>query len=157
MSFGFAVVGSMTDAGEAQRLADKYAAGVEPREMLSSANAFWSRLTRNARFESAGSASVTAFNTIFPWLAHDAMVHLTAPHGLEQYSGGAWGTRDVCQGPIELLLALEHDEAAKDVLRMRLRRQQHARDGDWPQWFMLEPYSFDPGPPTPMATSSSGR
>ena len=136
----FAVTGSMTDAGEAQRLADKYAAGVELGEMLTSANAFWSRLTRNARFESSD-PSVTAFNTIFPWLAHNAIVHLTVPHGLEQYSGGAWGTRDVCQGPIELFLALGHDEAAKDVLRRVFARQRRS-DGDWPQWFFLEPYSF---------------
>ena len=136
----FAVTGSMTDAGEAQRLADKYAAGVEPGEMLTSANAFWSRLTCNARFESSD-PSVTAFNTIFPWLAHNAIVHLTVPHGLEQYSGGAWGTRDVCQGPIELFLALGHDEAAKDVLRRVFARQRRS-DGDWPQWFFLEPYSF---------------
>ena len=79
-------------------------------------------------------------DTIFPWLAHDAMVHLTAPHGLEQYTGGAWGTRDVCQGPIELLLSLEHDEAAKAILRI-LFAQQYEKSGDWPQWFMLEPYS----------------
>ena len=39
-----------------------------------------------------------------PWLVHDAMIHLTAPHGLEQYSVAAWGTRDVCQGPLEFLL-----------------------------------------------------
>ena len=63
------------------------------------------------------------------------------PHGLEQYSGGAWGTRDVCQGPIELFLALGHDEAAKDVLRRVFARQRRS-DGDWPQWFFLEPYSF---------------
>ena len=136
----FAVTGSMTDAGEAQRLADKYTAGVELGEMLTSANAFWSRLTCNARFESSD-PSVTAFNTIFPWLAHNAIVHLTAPHGLEQYSGGAWGTRDVCQGPIEFFLALGHDEAAKDVLRRVFARQRRS-DGDWPQWFFLEPYSF---------------
>jgi cellobiose phosphorylase len=136
----FAVTGSMTDASEARRLADKYAAGVGPDEMLTSANAFWSRLTRNARLESPD-PSVTAFNTIFPWLAHNAIIHLTAPHGLEQYSGGAWGTRDVCQGPIELFLALGHDEAAKDVLR-RVFARQRRYDGDWPQWFFLEPYSF---------------
>ena len=136
----FAVVGSMTDAAQAQRLAAKYEAGVEPEEMLASAHAFWSRLTRNARFESAD-PSAASFNTIFPWLAHNAIVHLTVPHGLEQYSGGAWGTRDVCQGPIELFLALGHDEAAKDVLRHVFARQRRS-DGDWPQWFFLEPYSF---------------
>src|SRR5208283_75797 len=135
----FAVTGSMTDAGEAQRLADKYTAGVELGEMLTSANAFWSRLTCNARFESSD-PSVTAFNTIFPWLAHNAIVHLTVPHGLEQYSGGAWGTRDVCQGPLELLLSLEHDEPARAILRI-LFAQQYEKSCDWPQWFMLEPYS----------------
>ena len=41
------------------------------------------------------------------------MIHLTVPHGLEQFSGAAWGTRDVCQGPVEFLLALEHDGTVK--------------------------------------------
>ena len=68
------------------------------------------------------------------------MVHLSAPHGLEQYTGAAWGTRDVCQGPVELLLSLEHDEPAKSILRI-IFAQQYEKRGDWPQWFMLEPYS----------------
>ncbi len=136
----FAVVGSMTDPAEAERLADTYAAGVEPAQMLESANAFWSRVTRNAQL-TGRSASVAEFNTLFPWLVHNAVVHLSVPHGLEQYSGGAWGTRDVCQGPIEFLLALGHDEAAKDILRRVFARQRRS-DGDWPQWFFLEPYSF---------------
>ncbi len=136
----FAIVGSMTDGAEAERLADKYAAYVSPAQMLESANAFWSGVTRDVRFKGR-TASVTAFNTLFPWLVHNALVHLSVPHGLEQYSGGAWGTRDVCQGPIELLLALDHDEAAKDILRRVFARQRRS-DGDWPQWFFLEPYSF---------------
>ena len=82
----------------------------------------------------------TAIDTILPWLVHDAMIHLTAPHGLEQYSVAAWGTRDVCQGPLELLLALEHDGPAKAILRV-VFAQQYENAGDWPQWFMLEPYS----------------
>jgi hypothetical protein len=81
-----------------------------------------------------------AVDTILPWLAHDGMIHLTAPHGLEQYTGGAWGTRDVCQGSIELLLTLEHDKPVKEILRI-LFAQQYEESGDWPQWFMLEPYS----------------
>jgi cellobiose phosphorylase len=68
------------------------------------------------------------------------MVHLTVSHGLEQYSGAAWGTRDVCQGPVEFLLTLEHDEPVKDILRIVFAQQHEAR-GDWPQWFMLEPYA----------------
>jgi cellobiose phosphorylase len=68
------------------------------------------------------------------------MVHLTVPHGLEQYTGAAWGTRDVCQGPVELLLALEHDEPVKQILRTVFAQQSESQ-GDWPQWFMLEPYA----------------
>jgi len=41
---------------------------------------------------------------------------------------------------MELLLALEHDEPAKAILR-RVFAQQYAQRGDWPQWFMLEPYA----------------
>ena len=83
---------------------------------------------------------LAALETVFPWLAHNAMMHLTVPHGLEQYSGAAWGTRDVCQGPIEFLLALEHDEPVRDILRI-VFAEQNETQGDWPQWFMLEPYS----------------
>ncbi len=140
----FAVVGSMTDPADAERLAAKYEAGVEAGEMLASADAFWSRVTRNARFESRN-ASAAAFNTLFPWLAHNAIIHLTVPHGLEQYSGGAWGARDVCQGPMEFFLALRHDDAAKEILRRVFARQRRS-DGDWPQWFFLEPYPYIQAP-----------
>jgi cellobiose phosphorylase len=68
-----------------------------------------------------------------PWLAHDAFVHYLSPRGLEQYSGGGWGTRDVCQGPFELLLALGRPEPLRDLLLRVMRAQQ--RSGDWPQWF----------------------
>ena len=54
--------------------------------------------------------------------------------------GCGWGTRDVCQGSVELLLALEHDEPVKAILRI-VFAQQYEKQGDWPQWFMLEPYS----------------
>jgi cellobiose phosphorylase len=72
---------------------------------------------------------------IVPWLAHNALVHFLSPRGLEQYSGGGWGTRDVCQGPVELLLALGRVPPIRDVL-LRVMRQQNP-DGDWPQWFMF--------------------
>src|ERR1700741_1220519 len=73
-------------------------------------------------------------------LAETALFHSLPPRGLEQYSGAAWGTRDVCQGPVELLLALGHDAAAAGVLR-RLFAEQYTPGGDWSHWFMLEPYS----------------
>jgi 1,2-beta-oligoglucan phosphorylase len=139
--FIFAVVGSMTDAKQAEALTSKYSKPADEAQMLKPADRFWRNLTRGVRVKSTkDSAEALAVDTIFPWLAHDAMIHLTAPHGLEQYTGGAWGTRDVCQGSIELLLTLEHDRPVKEILRI-LFAQQYEGSGDWPQWFMLEPYS----------------
>ena len=84
----------------------------------------------------AGSDSPQArLGEMVPWLAHDAWVHFLSPRGLEQYSGGGWGTRDVCQGPVELLLALGATEPIRELL-LRVMRMQNAA-GDWPQWFMF--------------------
>ena len=131
----------MTDPKQAAALASKYAKPVDEAAMLKPGDRFWRNLTRDIRVKSARfRRRARRLDTIFPWLAHDAMIHLTAPHGLEQYTGGAWGTRDVCQGSIELLLTLEHDRPVKEILRI-LFAQQYEVSGDWPQWFMLEPYS----------------
>jgi len=72
---------------------------------------------------------------IMPWLAQNALIHYLSPRGLEQFSGGGWGTRDVCQGPVELLLALGQIEPIRDLL-VRVMGAQNP-DGDWPQWFMF--------------------
>jgi 1,2-beta-oligoglucan phosphorylase len=138
--FRFAVVGSMTGSEAAEQLAAKFEHGVEATSLLLPARRFWGRVTRNLRIKGGGEEG-TALDTLFPWLAHNAMIHLTVPHGLEQYTGAAWGTRDVCQGPVEFLLALEHDDPVKEILRIVFAQQYEAR-GDWPQWFMLEPYSI---------------
>lgn len=137
--FAFAITGSLTDAAQAAALADRYAAGMPLRELVAPAAAHWTEVTRGLRI-TGGGAGADAIDTAFPWLAHDAMMHLTVPHGLEQYTGAAWGTRDVCQGPIKFLLALEHDGAVREILRV-LFAQQYERRGDWPQWFMLDPYA----------------
>lgn len=79
-------------------------------------------------------------NLILPWFAHDAMVHLLSPHGLEQSSGAAWGTRDVSQGPIEFFLATRHYDEAKEII-MNVYSHQFSEDGNWPQWFMFDQYS----------------
>ena len=139
-SFVFAVTGSMTDRQEAARLAELYSAPVDDQAMLDPANRFWQTMTRGLSLRGPEDEGISAVNTILPWMVHDALVHLTIPHGLEQYTGAAWGTRDVCQGPLELMLALRHDEAAKSILRI-VFAQQYEHKGDWPQWFMLEPYS----------------
>jgi cellobiose phosphorylase len=135
----FTVTGSLTDAKEAERLARKYASGVDSAVMLAPARRYWEHVTRELRIEGSH-PETSALDTSFPWIVHNAMIHLTAPHGLEQYTGAAWGTRDVCQGPVELLLSLEHDEPVKEILRI-VFAQQYEKRGDWPQWFMLEPYS----------------
>ncbi|MDR7333583.1 GH36-type glycosyl hydrolase domain-containing protein [Roseateles asaccharophilus] len=79
--------------------------------------------------------ALAQLHDILPWYAHNALVHYLSPRGLEQYSGGGWGTRDVCQGPLEMLLALGQTAPVRDLL-LRVFSAQNA-DGDWPQWFMF--------------------
>jgi cellobiose phosphorylase len=89
------------------------------------------RLHAPAASKRAG--EVAALNDIVPWYAHNALVHFMSPRGLEQFSGGGWGTRDVCQGPVELLLALQRPQPIRALL-LRVFAAQNP-DGDWPQWF----------------------
>ena len=79
--------------------------------------------------------SMARIAELLPWLTHNAWVHYLSPRGLEQYSGGGWGTRDVSQGPVELLLARGDVASTRDLL-LRVMSAQNA-DGDWPQWFMF--------------------
>ncbi len=91
-AFAFAVVGSMTDSKRAKALAAKYASLSTEAAMLRPADRFWSKLTRGIRIrDEREDKDAQALDTIFPWLAHDMLIHLTVPHGLEQYTGGAWG------------------------------------------------------------------
>ena len=85
--------------------------------------------------------AIQRMNQILPWFIHNGMIHLTVPHGLEQYNGGAWGTRDVTQGSIELLLALGRFEACRDILLLTYRHQ-FKDEHHWPQWFMTDPFGF---------------
>ena len=104
----------------------------------------WSELRTGLSL--AGTArdeNVVTLDAILPWFAHDALIHYLSPRGLEQYSGGAWGTRDVCQGPVGLLTAHARDGALRDVL-LRVFRDQNAR-GDWPQAFDFLPSEGDIG------------
>ncbi len=80
---------------------------------------------------------VDRLNRIVPWFTHDALVHYLSPRGLEQFSGGGWGTRDVCQGPVGLLTAYARPDAQRDLL-LRVFAAQHQR-GDWPQAFEFLP------------------
>lgn len=83
--------------------------------------------------------AVSRLNEVLPWLNHNAAIHFSAPHGLEQNGGAAWGVRDVCQGSVEWLLARCDWPLARRLIET-VFAQQYARDGTWPQWFMHPPY-----------------
>ncbi|MCG7585552.1 GH36-type glycosyl hydrolase domain-containing protein [Photobacterium sp. OFAV2-7] len=79
-------------------------------------------------------------NDTIQWFTHNALVHYSTPHGLEQYSGAAWGTRDVSQGPFELFMSMQHFDKAAELLK-NIYSHQHIETGTWPQWFMFDKYS----------------
>ena len=84
---------------------------------------------------------IQRLNHILPWFIHNGMIHLTVPHGLEQYNGGAWGSRDVTQGSIELLLSLGRFDACRDIILLTYRHQFLGLH-HWPQWFMPDPFGW---------------
>lgn len=90
--------------------------------------------------DGASQAAVARLDEVLPWLNHNAAIHFSAPHGLEQQGGAAWGTRDVCQGSVEWLLAATDFALVRQIL-CKVFSQQYARDGSWPQWFMHPPYN----------------
>lgn len=73
------------------------------------------------------------------WYTHNALVHYASPHGLEQFNGAAWGTRDVCQGPAELFLAADRYDLVREIL-IKVYRRQFIENGDFPQWYMFDQY-----------------
>lgn len=124
---GPARVGELRDP-EVTRLAD-----------CGDAVAFSRGLRRELELRAAtgsGKSDVEALREILPWYGANALVHYLTPYGLEQFSGAAWGTRDVCQGPVELLLCQEKYAEAKAVLRTLFSHQNE--DGGWPQWWMFD-------------------
>ncbi|MEK5398979.1 GH36-type glycosyl hydrolase domain-containing protein [Paenibacillus sp. FSL K6-2859] len=79
-------------------------------------------------------------NALAWWYTHNMLVHYSVPHGLEQYGGAAWGTRDVCQGPVEYFMATQKYEQVREIL-LTLYAHQYEDDGNWPQWFMFDKYT----------------
>ena len=96
---------------------------------------FWDSVAGGLSISAANPGAAERAAEIFPWFVQNALVHYLSPRGLEQFSGGGWGTRDVCQGPVELMLGLGRFGPVRDIL-LRVFRQQNP-DGDWPQWFMF--------------------
>ena len=98
----------------------------------------WENLSLNLDLQGKQD-DVAAIQEIIPWFGLNALIHYLTPYGLEQFGGAAWGTRDVSQGPIDLLLSLEKHEEAKQVLRIIFSNQNP--DGGWPQWWMFDSYT----------------
>jgi cellobiose phosphorylase len=111
-------------------------ADAQRRSDCEDASAAWRELSRDLTV--SGLAEIAAIREILPWYGMNALVHLLTPYGLEQFSGAAWGTRDVCQGPLDLLLSQEKYDEAKQVLRILFSHQNP--DGGWPQWWMFDRY-----------------
>ena len=122
-----------------QLIAAASAAPAEPAANAAASDAVvaarFSRDMTALELQAPQSLEVSRLAAMLPWMAHDALIHYLAPRGLEQYSGGGWGTRDVSQGPVEYLLSLGHVSPVSDLLRQVFRNQN--ADGDWPQWFMF--------------------
>jgi len=76
---------------------------------------FWDELSLHLSLKGPG-ADIAAIDETLPWYGLNALIHYLTPHGLEQFGGAAWGTRDVSQGPMELLLCLGRYDAARRIL-----------------------------------------
>jgi cellobiose phosphorylase len=98
----------------------------------------WSNLCLNLTLN-GGQQDIAAIKEILPWYGLNALTHYLTPFGLEQFSGAAWGTRDICQGPFDLLLCMEKYDEARQLLRIIFSNQN--QDGGWPQWWMFDSYS----------------
>ncbi len=83
--------------------------------------------------------SMDKINLLTRWYTHNMLVHYLSPHGLEQFGGAAWGTRDVSQGPTEFFLAVNRPDVVVSIIE-HLFENQFIEDGHWPQWFMFDRY-----------------
>lgn len=97
----------------------------------------WNNLSRGLALIS-DQKDVAAIREILPWYGTNALTHYLTPYGLEQFGGAAWGTRDVSQGPVDLLLNLGKYKEARQVLLTIFSNQNP--DGGWPQWWMFDSY-----------------
>jgi 1,2-beta-oligoglucan phosphorylase len=140
--FSLLLTGSVLDGRRAERLAGADGDVPDPLASAREAESFWSGFARRASVAGASgrcAADLVRLNDLLRWYLHNAMLHYTSPHGLEQYSGAAWGLRDVCQGPAELLVATGNLGPLREMLRL-VYEHQSQQTADWPQWFMFDRY-----------------
>ncbi len=131
--FSMSFVGEVERPDDAKPLVD---ADAQRSDDVQAAAQSWRELNRG--LELGGTREIAAIDEILPWFGMNALIHYLTPYGLEQFSGAAWGTRDVSQGPIDFLLCEERLDEAKQVLRILFSRQNE--DGGWPQWWMFDRY-----------------
>ncbi|TMW72538.1 cellobiose phosphorylase [Alteribacter natronophilus] len=103
---------------------------------------YFAGLMNGFKLEHNGSMArdVEKLNTLAWWYTHNMLIHYAVPHGLEQYTAAAWGTRDVCQGPAEYFLAMQKYDRVKDIIKT-VYAHQYEDTGNWPQWFMFDDYT----------------
>ncbi|MEJ5944007.1 hypothetical protein WDZ17_01680 [Pseudokineococcus basanitobsidens] len=131
------VTADLADRGAALALAREGLGGLDVADHLGRHREHLASLTKHLRVR--GDGRLAELDLLVPWYAQNAMVHLLVPHGLEQYTGAAWGTRDVCQGPLELMLAVGRLDVARRLV-LTVLAHQDAR-GELPQWFMPDAYA----------------
>jgi 1,2-beta-oligoglucan phosphorylase len=101
-------------------------------------NQFYQKLLKGFEIEHP-SKLVMSLNILVKWYAMNALVHYASPHGLEQYNGAAWGTRDVSQGPFEFFAAVQETTILRKLL-LKIYQRQFIENADFPQWFMFDKY-----------------
>lgn len=101
---------------------------------------YYNELLQDFHLSIEGKGNLENYNALARWYTHNMLVHFSVPHGLEQYSGAAWGTRDVCQGPSEYFLATQHYQTVSEIIKA-VYAHQYEDTGNWPQWFMFDKYT----------------
>jgi 1,2-beta-oligoglucan phosphorylase len=133
--FCMSFIGEVCNTVDAEKIAD---AGKQWASDCNDAQSDWKDLSLNLALN-GNKEDISAIREILPWFSMNAITHFLTPHGLEQFGGAAWGTRDVAQGPFDLLLCMEKYDEAKQLLRSIFSNQN--ADGGWPQWWMFDSYS----------------
>ncbi|ABX41081.1 GH36-type glycosyl hydrolase domain-containing protein [Lachnoclostridium phytofermentans] len=133
----FDIVMQGFDTGNVIPFLDQY----DYKEQLEAYRIYYDQLVCNFKLSAPDKIPLSAekLNAIIHWYAHDALIHFASPHGLEQSGGAAWGTRDVCQGPIEFFLTTGHFDLVRHIL-ITLYSHQIEGGFEWPQWFMFDHY-----------------
>jgi cellobiose phosphorylase len=138
-TFSLVVTGSVLQTQYAETLCRKYQTqSVDFGQDQQDAWSFWQTDSKSPKLALHREHQlIEKLNDIFYWYLHNGIIHCTTPYGLEQYTGAAWGVRDVCQGPVELLLATRNYTTIKDIL-LTVFSHQYEETADWPQWFMFD-------------------